>query len=162
MLIENGAAEEAPTNDGITALFLACKSGHEHVVKLLLNTQAGRLCLNTVWPQTGATPLYEAVSLNDVRIVRLLLEYNETDVNAPDNDGFTPIYRASQDGISEVLKMLMQKNASVITPSNIGATPLFAAADQGHADIASLLLSTEEGQLTLNTAFPITATILLF
>ena len=84
----------------------------------------------------------------------ILLSHEETDVDKPDNNGATPVYLASEQGLNNLLIMLIYNNASLSILTNAGSTPLFAAAESGNADAVSIILDTEEGRLTLNTAWP--------
>merc|ERR1719233_1000979 len=69
--------------------------------------------LNTYLTEEGNTPIHAAVVNNDVYVVRILLAYNETDINKANKFGWTPIYTAAVNGYNEILTMLLNKNAKV-------------------------------------------------
>jgi hypothetical protein len=94
-----------------------------------------------------------------VEVIRALAEH-KADLNSPDNDGFTPVYVAAQEGHMEVVKALAGRGANLDTPNNNGASPVLIAAQMGHvkairalvehgADIDSL---TNHGISPLRTA----------
>ncbi len=60
------------------------------------------------------------------------------DVN---EDGFTPLHRAAQEGHKELAELLLAKGADVNAKTTDGATPLHRAAHYGHQQLAELLLA---------------------
>ena len=73
--------------------------------------------------------------------MRELLGRETVDVNAPDNDGSTPLIYASRSGQFEVVQTLL--NASSINTNAVdknGSTPLMLASARGHSDVVKLLL----------------------
>lgn len=55
--------------------------------------------------------------------------------------GITPLLIAAEYGHTDVVKALLNKNASVLVINEKGTTPLYAAAKYGHVDIVKALLS---------------------
>ena len=62
-----------------------------------------------------------------------------TDVNAKDDNGWTPLHFAVYYGHKEIVELLITKGAEVNAKDNNGWTPLHLAVDGGHTETADLL-----------------------
>lgn len=76
-------------------------------------------------------------------------------VNCRDNDGYTPLHRASYSGHAPVVSFLLDSGADLHARTVDGWTPLHSASRWGHTTIASCLLrrgsevnAVTNGQLT--------------
>ncbi|MDA8085716.1 MAG: ankyrin repeat domain-containing protein, partial [Nitrospiraceae bacterium] len=63
------------------------------------------------------------------------------DVNAKNNNGYTPLHRAAEFGHKDVAQTLIAHGADVNAKDNNGDTPLHEAAEGGQADIVKLLIA---------------------
>jgi hypothetical protein len=85
----------------------------------------------------GWTPLCWASRghfFKDGSVLRLLLECG-ADVNAPaDNDGFTPLHRASEHGALEVVRLLLEHGADIEAVDVDGRTALQVVSGHGYVD----------------------------
>ena len=61
-------------------------------------------------------------------------------INEKNEDGWTPLYIAAENGHKEVAQLLLDNSANVNAPKNTGWTPLYIAAENGHEEVAQLLL----------------------
>jgi ankyrin repeat protein len=96
LLLARGANPTIPNNKGVTALMFAAGTG--------------------LRPSEGhAKPDSRLAS------VRFLVEEVTADVNAKDNDGFTPLHGAASVGDKEVIQYLVARGADVKARSNIFA-----------------------------------------
>jgi len=89
----------------------------------------------------GQTPLYwasDGLNSQDGSVVRLLLEHG-ADMNVQDDDGWTPLHRASFFGALEVVRVLLEHGADVEVKIDSGETALQAAAEGGHDKVVELL-----------------------
>lgn len=96
------------SRDGYTALQLACFFGHEEVVRLLL-AQGGNphaVSRNAMQIQ----PLHAAVAARSPKIVADLIAAG-ADVNARQQDDFTPMMAAIQNGDDEIVRLLKEAGA---------------------------------------------------
>src|SRR5581483_4993278 len=66
------------------------------------------------------------------------------DVNGPDKRGTTPLYKASVQGKTEIVRVLLDAGAdpNLDSGGETEGTPLCAAAAWGHTDIVRLLLQS--------------------
>ncbi|CAG2222924.1 unnamed protein product [Mytilus edulis] len=112
---QQGQARESP-------LYVACKSGHSDIVKLLLKNKADVSLFNR----------------GHARIVDMLLKY-KADISHCNNDGESPLYAACANGHKDIVEILMQNHANVSQCDNNGNTPLQAAVANGHTDIVNIL-----------------------
>ena len=87
-LLKDGARADIETNSRETPLLAASEYGHVGIVRVLLDTQEGRLSVNTAESSKGNTALHEAVKKNNSDIVRILLGCNGTDVNKQNSDHY--------------------------------------------------------------------------
>ena len=107
--LHSGAAIEAKTPYGESALHLAAARGHIKTLELLLNQAADIESQNI----SGETPLVCAASAGDIRAVKLLLEHGAR-IDAPSVDSRTSasaITQALYGGSPKVIKMLLDKGA---------------------------------------------------
>jgi len=87
------------------------------------------------------TPLYYAISTDNIKIVELLIEegihvnYNNS------NERMTPLHHASKFGNIEIVRLLLNHGAIVNATDIMGKTPLHYASDKNYKDIIYLLLS---------------------
>ncbi len=88
----------------------------------------------------AASPLYDAVTRNDVSSVRAAIVAGD-DVNAPQEFGRTALHEAARSGRSYVVRLLLGSGANIDATNPSGLTPLHLAAIWGHADVAGLLLA---------------------
>ena len=100
------ASEVSP--DGFTALQLACFFGHPPIVHRLLDAGAD---LHAV-ARNGMRiqPLHAAVAARKLEIVQMLVAAG-ADVNATQQDNFTPLMGALQNGDSEIETLLRKAGA---------------------------------------------------
>jgi ankyrin repeat protein len=56
------------------------------------------------------------------------------------NDGWTPLHLASQEGHVKMAEILIQMGADVCSLTKNGWTPLHSASQEGHVKIAELLI----------------------
>ena len=77
---------------------------------------------------------------NHIEIVKLLMK-STGNLNAPMNDGTTPIFIAAQNNHIEIVKLLMKSTGNPNAPrSTDGATPIIMAAHKNHIEIVKLLM----------------------
>ena len=139
----NGESYEVDQQDcaGRTPLAWAAESGHEGVVKLLL--ERGNVDPNRP-DARDRTPVASAALMGHEGVVKLLLERENVDPNRPDSYGRTPLVNAATKGNEGVVKLLLERGD--IDPNlrdQDGRTPLGCAAVEGQEGIVKLLLKWE-------------------
>lgn len=136
-LLDRGADPTAKDKSGATPLDVAAQSGSNHdLIQFLRKQMAAR----SGKPEPGTTPLHEATSRGDVKLVATLLD-GGAEVNAQNGDGLTPLYCAVAEAHVDVVKLLLARGADPSIGDMLGWTPLHRAAYDGRTDIAELLLS---------------------
>lgn len=105
--------------------------------------------------------LIRAAQVGDLQVVDTILRSIDSEIlNFKDQDGYTPLHRATYNGHIEVMKRLMSAGADVISETNDGWHPLHCACRWNQTEAASLLLQnggdinaqTKGGQTPLHLA----------
>ena len=86
------------------------------------------------------TRIHDAAKTGDMAAVRALLEKQPGLLNAPNNDGQTPLHVAAKNGHKEIVGLLLEKGAEVNARDRFQGTPLHWAVFYGHKEVAELLL----------------------
>jgi len=102
---------------------------------------------------TGATTFFRKAQGGDIECVESILQEGRRTnqlkklIDKADDYGRTPLYTASFNGRTAIVKFLLKNGANVNTASNEkdtqseGSSPLIASCSNGHEEIASALLS---------------------
>uniref|UniRef100_A0A915EPT8 Uncharacterized protein n=1 Tax=Ditylenchus dipsaci TaxID=166011 RepID=A0A915EPT8_9BILA len=136
--LKNGVDINTSNSNGLNALHLASKEGHNDVVRELIRRGA------TVDAATrkGNTALHIASLAGQDIIVTILVE-NGANVNAQSLNGFTPLYMSAQENHETVVRYLLAHGANQALATEDGFTPLAVALQQGHDRIVALLLEND-------------------
>eukprot|EP01105_Mastigella_eilhardi_P015480 TRINITY_DN3544_c0_g1_i2.p1 TRINITY_DN3544_c0_g1~~TRINITY_DN3544_c0_g1_i2.p1 ORF type:complete len:606 (+),score=138.46 TRINITY_DN3544_c0_g1_i2:264-1820(+) len=126
------------TSSTETALFMACRNGHEGILQLLLE-RTGKNEVNTE-SLNWATPLHVACAIRSYGTVKLLLD-NGAKVNAQKKDGYTALHIAAIKGEVEIMKLLIAKGADINLRTKFGTTPLHEACFACNVDVVRLLVA---------------------
>ena len=107
-----------------------------------LNIRIQRQLLRYLFKEAGDA-LYWAARAGDLSRCETLLAMG-ADVNHIENpaNNDTPLHRASLDGRTPIVKLLIDKGASVNITAKYGFTPLHCAAQEGHLAAAQLLVTS--------------------
>lgn len=89
--------------------------------------------------EEGTSALNWALTVSDAYAVRLLLQFGASP-DFCDDDGETPLIRASCGGFLEAAQELIVAGANVNLGDALGQTALMVAAKYGHIDLVDLLL----------------------
>jgi ankyrin repeat protein len=80
-----------------------------------------------------AQPLIQAaMCATKLAVVKCLVKELGADVNGADEDGFTPLFVAAQEGHEAVVLALVKDLGATVDQVRKGCTPLYAAAAEGH------------------------------
>lgn len=133
VLLDHGASWEHTDRLGGNCLEEAAFAGHGDLVELLC--QQG---MKIKWP------LHVAAGLGQrERVEKLLDEGVDINLATPGWEN-TPLGYAVGGGKLEIVRLLVERGASIDARNAVGATPLHVAAGQGHMEIAAWLLEREE------------------
>ena len=150
-LLDRGAAVDAVTVSGVTALLYASQDGHLKIVRCLV--ERGGANVNAAKSTSGYTALMCASQEGHLEIVRCLVERGGANVNAAKTtDGMTALMWASQKGHLEIARFLVQREGANVNAARTtdGVTALMLASKNGHSEIVRLLV--ERGGANLNAA----------
>jgi len=130
---------------GMTALTWASRSGHEEIVKMLLERED--VNPNQADTEYGGTPLSWAAMRGHEEVAKMLLEREDVNPNQADTEyGRTPLSWAAESGNDGVVKMLLERED--VNPDQADAkynrTPLLRAAQKGHEGVVKMLLERED------------------
>lgn len=137
-LIENGVDLNASLPHRSTPLGVACESGREEIVEILLRGSA-----EVNLDKDGVSPLHIAYANKRYTIMQCLLD-NGADVNYSSNSVHCLLYRACYDGDFRAVGIsLKAKDIKVNTHVEYRSTPLLIACKEGYYHIVKLLLDNE-------------------
>jgi hypothetical protein len=122
---------------GVSALMSAVTSNDATGVKFF--SKAGRATVNQK-NVGGATALHMACREKNFEIVKILVE-NEADVNAVDNEGWTPLMRGALAGEKDIVDLLLAKDAQASSINSSGESAIIHAA---MSDCSDCLISMFE------------------
>jgi ankyrin repeat protein len=124
-LLDEGAAINAQSECGYTAVWWASCKGHLSVVRLLLERGANP----TFQEEEGSTPLLRASSEGHLEVVRLLLGHAraKATLNHRDYERRTALYEACFYGRGAVARALLENGADPTIGDHNGITPMTVA-----------------------------------
>ena len=108
----------------------------KHDMKHLLHTTIAAVMLVGCGPSVD---IWTAAYDGDIQAVKQHLAAG-TDVNAKDDDGWTPLQDAATFGHKEIVELLITKGADVNAKTEDGETPLHTAVSNDHKEIIELLI----------------------
>ena len=98
-------------------------------------------CVVTAGQASAEADIYWAIRTGDMPSVAALLE-SGADVNAPDEEGMTPLHWAAVSTQPEMVRLLLDSGADVNARDVLGRTPLHYAAVSNHKQIIDDLLGS--------------------
>ncbi|KAL6254433.1 hypothetical protein P5V15_014482 [Pogonomyrmex californicus] len=122
--------------DGWPPLFIACRTGDEESVNILLKHWPEGI---HQWTNNGRTVLHIAALHGHEGVIDLLVRAN-ADVNAQDSSGSTPLREAVKHGNLDMVKCIIHLGADISLIDNIGRTILHDAALIGNAEIVEYIV----------------------
>lgn len=158
-----------------TPLIYAAMNGHQHIMNLMLDSgrvhaeqplwyaiehdqglvatllNTGRVTVNERYRHHG-TPLYYAAQHGNKRLVEVLIDRGNADVNwsNPDNH-MTPLAVAAENNHADVVNVLLKVGSiDADARDKLDETPLFYAARNGHQDVVRLLLEKSGVDINAN------------
>lgn len=118
-------------------LHFAVALANEEAVKFLLLSNC-----NPNWPNVnGATPLHLAAEKRMKGVAEILLSRKTTNVNAKDEDQYTPLHFAAQNGDEALTRLLLDRSASINEVDAQGRSPTHIACHHGQENVVRVLLS---------------------
>ncbi len=120
---------------GINALMSAVTSNDVDGVRFF--SKAGAALINQK-NFGGATSLHIASREKNFEIAKILID-NGADVNAIDNEGWTPLMRAALSGSSAIVNLLLDKNAKASAINSIGESAIIHATSSDCTDCLSAM-----------------------
>ena len=149
LLMDRGADPSITDEDGTTLLHLAAKSGRTSLVKLLIERGVDP----NKRDDTGKNTLFQAVDYNNQNrhteakdsVTMLLNGGADPNVHAWDpNDieqcGMTPIHRAAEFGLADLVRLLLDRGGDPNETDGVGSTLLHWAAQFSKRDLVQLLM----------------------
>ena len=137
LLLDRNADVRVRNDKRNTPLHFAAYHGYLDVCRILLERNAEVDSQNN----DGDTPFLRFwKNGRNPDILQLFLDYN-ADVRVCDGNGYTPLHFAAQNGLLELARTLLERNADVNFQNNHGSTtPLLLASELGHSNVVQLLL----------------------
>ncbi|KAI1395557.1 ankyrin repeat-containing domain protein [Hypoxylon fuscum] len=120
--------------NGWTALSYASYNGNVPLVRLLLERGANVHSISA----EEYTPLQLALVKGHVDVVQCILDRGIPIDFAHQKFGY--LLRASKQGFTPMVRLLIDQGASINGPSTLGQTPLILASESGHIEIIKILL----------------------
>ncbi len=133
--VESGGDVNERDPDGCTALHLAMAEGNREVVAYLLQHGA----LTQIRDLEGFTTLHWAVFSDDASMLGLA---SDTEVDAVDHDGRTPLSWAASEDARNSVSWLLSRGADPNMGDEDGWTPLHYAAASGYVNVLIALLES--------------------
>ena len=115
--VNNNLVKHIGGESGLTALHLACHSGQENMVRLLLNYPGAMA--DGAADLTGMTPLHMAAMNGHLPVVALLLSKIGTKIDVRDNKGRSSLMLAAANGHAEMAVLLNGQGADVSAEDNV-------------------------------------------
>lgn len=135
-IFKNPQAINNFSEDGFTALGLACYFGNEEVARYLVLKGADvNLSSHNGF---NVYPIHSSTAGNHMSITRMLIE-NSANVNVIQQSGVTPLHSAAQNGNVEMIILLLEKGANVDVRMEGGKLPADLAKEKGFTEIAEIL-----------------------
>ncbi|XP_012688345.1 transient receptor potential cation channel, subfamily N, member 1 [Clupea harengus] len=137
---EGARRQHHPSESGYTPLHLAAQSGHECVVRLLLNSPGVQA--DTETDTQGSTPLHLAAQSGHTAVVGLLLSRSGSLLQLRDKRGRTCLHLAATSGHVSMVRVLLGQGAEINLTDQTGWTPLHYAAKAGCLDMVRFLVES--------------------
>uniref|UniRef100_A0AAY4AEH7 non-specific serine/threonine protein kinase n=1 Tax=Denticeps clupeoides TaxID=299321 RepID=A0AAY4AEH7_9TELE len=122
---------------GGSLLHYAVSLANEEAVKFLLLNN----CNPNLADTRGATPLHLATEKRLKGVAEVLLSRKSTSVNAKDEDQYTPLHFAAQNGDEFLSRLLLDRGASINEVDAQGRTPTHIACQHSQEHVLRVLLS---------------------
>lgn len=116
--VMNSIVKETNAEPGLTPLHLACHSGQENLVRLLLNYPGVQV--DSAAENTGMIPLHLAAMHGHIPIVGLLLSKSSAQIDIRDKKGRNALMLAAANGHEEMTALLVGQAADVAAVDNVG------------------------------------------
>ncbi|KAM4704908.1 uncharacterized protein WCC33_009720 [Rhinophrynus dorsalis] len=130
--------KEQGCESGYTPLHLASQSGHESLVRLLLNYPG--MQADTATSRQGSTPIHLAAQNGHTAVVGLLLSKSTSQLHMKDKRGRTCLHLAAANGHIEMMRALIGQGAEINVTDKNGWCPLHFAAKSGFLDTVRFLV----------------------
>ncbi|KAI5815999.1 hypothetical protein BZA77DRAFT_344514 [Pyronema omphalodes] len=165
LLLEGGADTGARDNDGWSSLHYAARYGHAEDEVLLLKERARmeaekplhrrrrrRRCrfpgldlldfpgFSGRGSHSISSSYLDGPAINEATAIMQMLLEKGADIEARDNNGFSPLCQAARDGKVGMVQLLLEKGADPECQCNCGRTPLAWAARMENEGVVQLLL----------------------
>ncbi|XP_019750837.1 receptor-interacting serine/threonine-protein kinase 4 [Hippocampus comes] len=121
---------------GGSLLHYAVILDNEEAVKFLLLNNANPNLANA----RGSTPLHMATEKHLKPLAELLLSRRSTNVNAKDEDQYTALHWAAQNGDEPMTRLLLERGAAINETDGQGRTPAHIACQHGQENVVRVLL----------------------
>lgn len=126
----------ARSSDGFTALHLAAYFGHPSAVRILLDEDAD--VEDVAENGTRVRPLHSGVAGRSLEVVEALLAAG-AELEARQQDGFTPLMGAAAGGVQELVERLLEAGADRTARNDHGKTAMDFAREHRHTHLEALL-----------------------
>uniref|UniRef100_A0A7E4VBG3 Ion_trans domain-containing protein n=1 Tax=Panagrellus redivivus TaxID=6233 RepID=A0A7E4VBG3_PANRE len=146
--------KEFATEYGLTPLHLASQSGHDSLVRMLLNQGVQVDATSTTM---NVIPLHLAAQQGHIAVVGMLLSRSTQQQHAKDWRGRTPLHLAAMNGHYEMVSLLIAQGSNINVMDQNGWTGMHFATKAGHINVVKLFVDssadaqaeTKEGKVPL-------------
>ncbi|CAJ0592923.1 unnamed protein product [Cylicocyclus nassatus] len=136
--------KEFATEYGFTPLHLAAQSGHDGLVRMLLNQGVQVDATSTTM---GVIPLHLAAQQGHIAVVGMLLSRSTQQQHAKDWRGRTPLHLAAVNGHYEMVSLLIAQGSNINVMDQNGWTGLHYATKAGHLNVVKLFVKSSADEL---------------